>query len=82
MKHIKHIKGFVLNEKLNVTSDIDYHNRGNDTDISEYFPEFYKSNKERVDSGRIKFFYDGFATEVGCLIDLDTLETYIIDMRA
>lgn len=57
-------------------------NRGQEQNIKEVMPEFYRLNKEKVDSGRIRFFYDAWATEVGCLIDLDTLETLIVDTRA
>ena len=71
-----------MNENLVVTSDIKYHNKGKEVSIAEYLPDFYEQNKDRVDYGKIKFFYDPYATEVGCLIDLDTLETYIIDTRA
>lgn len=80
---MKHIKKFnKINEKLKVTPDLKYHNKGKEVSIEDYLPNFYQQNRERVDSGKIKFFYDGYATEVGCLIDLDTLETYIIDTRA
>jgi len=57
-------------------------NKGAEKSIKEYFPSFYEQNKERIDQGKIKFFYDGWATEVGCLIDLETLENYIIDTRS
>ena len=61
--------------------NIEGHNKGKDSIISDYLPDFYEKNKERIEAGRIKFFYDPHATEVGCLIDLDTLENYIIDTR-
>lgn len=80
---MNHIKKFnKINENMIVTSDIKYHNKGEEVSIEEYLPDFYNENKNRVDSGRIKFFYDGYVTEVGCLIDLDSMETYIVDTRA
>jgi len=81
---MKHIKKFnKINEKMVVTPDLERYNDGEDRsdNIKKYFPDFYKENKERVDSGRIKFFYDPWATEVGCLIDLDSMETYLVDFR-
>ena len=63
-------------------AELYYPNHGSETSIQEQFPEFYEANKERVDAGKIKFFYDPWATSTGCLIDLETLENYIIDTRA
>lgn len=59
-------------------------NKGQDSskDIPENFPKFYEANKERVDSGKIKFFYEPWAIEGGVLIDMETLETLFVDFRA
>lgn len=50
--------------------------------ISEYFPNFYSSNKERVDSGKIKFIEEPHYIEGGVLIDLETLEAVFVDFRS
>ena len=65
--------------------DMIIQNKGSELDhedIARIFPKFYEDNKEGVDSGRIIFRYDPYATETGCIVDLDTLESLIFDMRA
>ena len=69
-----------LNESMNTDNMI--HNRGKEKSIKDYLPNFYEDNKERIDNGKIKFFYDPYATETGCVIDLETLECFIVDTRA
>ncbi len=75
------IKTFENFENKTNWDGFENHNEGEENSIEEFFPDFYGSNKERVDSGRIKFFYDPYATECGVIIDLDSLETIIYDSR-
>jgi len=86
---IKNFKNFdddskiLINESMITKgNEISGYNSGQDVPIERYFPDFYEQNKERIDQGKIKFFYDPWATEVGCLIDLETFQNYIIDTRS
>lgn len=59
-------------------------NSGSDNtkDIESQFPEFYKANLERIQSGKIKLFTEMWAIEGGILIDIETLKTIFIDYRS
>lgn len=51
-------------------------------EIKNYFPDFYESNKEKIDNGKIMFFGEMYATETGVLVDLETTETIFVDFRS
>jgi len=69
---------------MKITNDLDrlITNKANVVDISKLFPDFYKANKESVDIGMIVILDDQVATETGIVINIKTLESYIIDYRA
>jgi hypothetical protein len=73
---------FHKSEKINESTELDYQGvKAEEVSIEDHLPGYYAENKEKVDAGKIKYFYDGGLTECGCLIDLDTMEVHIIDSR-
>jgi len=52
-----------------------------DGKIKEYFPKFYEKNKELVDNKTIILIEDNW-TEVGLLLNKQTLESKFIDYRS
>lgn len=51
-------------------------------EIESQFPEFYKANLERIQSGKIKLFTEMWSIEGGVLIDIETFETIFVDYRS
>ncbi|CAG7581545.1 MAG: hypothetical protein SLAVMIC_00895 [uncultured marine phage] len=49
--------------------------------IKEYFPEFYELNKERIEEGKIIFVLEGWYVEGGFLLDTETKESFMVDLR-
>lgn len=69
---------------MNITEERHIINKGRhrSQDIPALFPEFYSKNKDRIDSGKIKFFDEPWAIEGGVLVDTENNETIFVNFKA